>query len=84
MRFADHKVYTEAVIEGILEQFKQLDSPNKLLITTEKDAVKLRKPQLEALFGSVPLFYQPLEINFFDPYKHLFDTTIIDYVASAD
>ena len=82
VRFADHKNYSEIVLNAILDKFQQMYSENKILITTEKDAVKLRKPQFADILKNIPIFYQPMKIEFFIPYKSEFDNQILDYVSN--
>jgi tetraacyldisaccharide 4'-kinase len=55
--FPDHKDYTEADISSIIEACKK---HNSVLITTEKDAVKLKGH----LPNDLPAYYIPIEIDF--------------------
>ena len=84
IKFADHKEYTEIVLDHILNQYQQIISENKIIITTEKDAVKLRKAEFEGIFADIPVFYQPMKIAFAEPYKTDFNKQIFEYVANTD
>jgi len=84
VRFADHKEYSEIVLNAVLDKFSQMESNNKILITTEKDAVKLRIHEFAELLSSVPIFYQPLKINFFERYRSAFNNQIIAYVTQKN
>ncbi len=54
MRFPDHHPYMEKDIQSIISTFKQLEGKNKIIVTTGKDAMKLKfSPGLEQL----PMYY---------------------------
>ena len=50
-------------------------------MTTEKDAVKLRSPEFATILADIPIFYQPMRIEFFESSKSDFNSQIINYVA---
>ncbi|KGO90264.1 tetraacyldisaccharide 4'-kinase [Flavobacterium suncheonense] len=72
MTFPDHHDFTQLDIEKIKEKAK-----NKIIITTEKDYVrlkgKLRKEQL---------FYLPIKTSFLS-HQEDFDKSILDYVGTS-
>ena len=84
IHFADHKFYSEIVIDEILQKFNSINSSNKIIITTEKDAVKLRDSHIESLFKNVPIFYQPMKINLFEQDHSSFNTIILNYVNQSN
>lgn len=70
--FPDHHHFTENDIKDIKNK-----AQNKIIITTEKDFVRLK--------GSIPkeqLFYLPIRSSFFSGSEN-FEKTIIDYVESS-
>lgn len=64
VRFADHHAFTLADIENIKKIFDNIASANKILLTTEKDAMRLKTPELSDALKHLPLFYIPIEIAF--------------------
>lgn len=65
IEYPDHYSYKEKDIQRIVNEFNTFSvSPNKIIATTEKDAVRL------SLFGdtenlrNLPLFYIPIEVGF--------------------
>ena len=84
VRFADHKEYTEIVLNAIIQKFEQMDSKNKIIITTEKDAVKLRNNEFAGLLTNIPIYYQPLKIEFFSEFRSAFNNQIINYVTQTN
>jgi len=78
--FPDHHYYSENDIKKIGKAFKDLKSREKIIITTEKDAVRLR--EFSNIDDSLKraLYFIPVGIGFPDGGKHEFDKMIIDYV----
>ena len=60
--FPDHHVYSVADIERIVAQLKKY--PNAMLLTTEKDVVKLRRSRRVPDVMRERLFYQPVKVEF--------------------
>ena len=81
LKFQDHYEYKEADIESIKAQFDNIDSPSKIMITTEKDLVRLKsvKNNPEHFFDN--LYYIPIEIKFLDQAKNSFNKRILNYVT---
>ena len=78
--FPDHHYFSENDIEKIRTAWKDLISQEKVLITTEKDAVRLREFTNidESLKRS--FYYIPVVISFLNDDKHEFDNMIFEYV----
>ena len=66
--FPDHYSFNEKVLEkNVLQPFRQLPGNNKCLVTTEKDAVRIKSQKnLERVFAETPLFYIPIKTYFLD------------------
>lgn len=61
VKFPDHHDFTDADILSIHQKFNTFASRDKVIITTEKDFMRLQ--QLSAISnGTNPWFYQPIEI----------------------
>lgn len=80
IRFKDHHQYTEQDLLRIKRNFDDLYSPNKLLVTTEKDAMRLLQPELVEIAVKLPVFYMPIEVEIHKNYKQQFDNQILNYV----
>ncbi|MCC3158910.1 tetraacyldisaccharide 4'-kinase [Hymenobacter sp. 15J16-1T3B] len=59
-RFADHHAFTAAE----LAQVRAAVPAGAVIITTEKDAARLREPALHTSAASLPLFYVPIRVAF--------------------
>ncbi|HSZ31733.1 MAG TPA: tetraacyldisaccharide 4'-kinase [Puia sp.] len=83
--YSDHHIYTIDDLKNILRKFEQIPSAEKILLTTEKDAVRLQKfsQQLRGL----PFFVMPIEPVFLfkeeNQFTHLITTFIQDFPDQA-
>lgn len=78
--FSDHYNFKENDLQTISSAYNDLKSPVKYLITTEKDAVRLREfTNIEEPIKSA-LFYIPIGIYFLNDDKDEFDNMIVNYV----
>jgi tetraacyldisaccharide 4'-kinase len=80
MKFADHHPYTVSDIEEITRKFHDLPTQKKLIVTTEKDVMRLKTPELSAYLKNLPLFCIPMQIDFHGTDKEKFDNEIVSYV----
>jgi tetraacyldisaccharide 4'-kinase len=80
MIFPDHHNYTENDIENIQHRFNALRNPRKIIVTTEKDTVRLRQMTLSKEIKTV-LYYLPVQVKFLDREGKQFDKKIMDYVG---
>jgi len=78
--FGDHHYYKEKDIDRIIEAWDNLKSPERFIVTTEKDAVRLREFANIAEPGRSALYYIPIGIKFLNDDQEEFDNLIIDYV----
>lgn len=80
IQFSDHHQYTLADLEWIDKKFNDLYSRNKLLVTTEKDAMRLINPEIMEKAVQLPVHYLPIEVDFHNGDKSDFDEQILKYV----
>jgi tetraacyldisaccharide 4'-kinase len=78
--FPDHYNYKEKDIITITTAFNNLKSQSKYLITTEKDAVRLREFTNIAESIKSAFYYIPVGIHFLNDDKDEFDNIIVNYV----
>jgi tetraacyldisaccharide 4'-kinase len=78
--FPDHHNYTENDLRIIMERFTRLKNPRKIIVTTEKDTVRLKQLDLSGDIKTV-LYYLPIQVKFLDREGKLFDKRIINYVG---
>ncbi len=80
LSFSDHHRFDKNDIEKIKEAWNSLKSFRKYLITTEKDAVRLREFTNFAEPFRAAFYYIPVGIHFLNDDQEEFDNLIIDYV----
>jgi tetraacyldisaccharide 4'-kinase len=80
LTFPDHHRYEEKDMETISTTFDNIVSRNKLIITTEKDAMRLLDPRYEVWINKLPWHYIPMEVEFHGGDKEIFTNIILNYV----
>jgi tetraacyldisaccharide 4'-kinase len=81
INFPDHHNYSEKDIQKIIQAFKEIPGDNKIILTTEKDTVKLRGDSFKKIFSAYPVFYIPVEVYFLKD-KQIFDDMVIQAIKS--
>jgi len=79
MAFNDHHEFTADDLRSITETFNNIANANKIIITTEKDAMRLRNPELEEAMRPLPVFYIPVEVMFHHNDKEQFDNLVLNH-----
>ena len=82
IKFPDHHDFTENDKNKIVSAFGDMLSSKKIMITTEKDAMRIKDSTSFAFPEHIPLFYIPIQIKFHDE-KQSFDETIFQYLAKS-
>ena len=80
IRFGDHHIFTVDDLSEIKKQFSKIDSANKIILTTEKDGVRLAKYENE--LKDFPVYVLPMRHKFLFGEQDKFDETIISFVES--
>ena len=80
--FPDHYDFKAEDISKLSSQFERISNPNKIVITTEKDWMRLQKTELQELVKKLPLFYIPVRMDFIDKEKEEFNSQILNYVRT--
>ena len=77
----DHYEFNETDLQDIKKKYDNIESKSKIILTTEKDLVRLKavKKQPEHFFEN--LYYIPIEIKFLDRAKESFNKRILNYVT---
>ena len=79
LKYPDHHNFNSSNIQQIEQKFVGIEAENKIIITTEKDSMRLKDMNLSPLVKS-HLFYIPLKIKFLDSEGKNFDEKIVTYV----
>ncbi len=79
LNYPDHANYNLNRINKIINTFNNVKNTNKIILTTEKDAVKVSELPIEHNIFKQKLFFLPIEVFFIDEERD-FNNQIIDYV----
>lgn len=62
--YQDHHLFTKNDIANLAKQFQGLNSKRKIILTTEKDAVRLEQHREYIIENQLPIFILPIEVDF--------------------
>ena len=77
--YSDHHIFSIEDLNDIKNKFEQITADSKIILTTEKDAVRLVKYTEE--LNTIPLYVLPIKPNFLFNSKEAFNQLVIHYVA---
>lgn len=80
LRFADHHIFHSNDLQEIKQHFDKLKGETKLVLTTEKDAVRLEKFEQE--LKDFPIYVIPIEHQFLFEEKEQFDFYMMSFVKN--
>lgn len=80
--YADHHPFSQKNMLKLVGDFEALPGDDKIILTTEKDAVRLKAGTFKAMIQTLPIYAWPIEINFFANRKTEFDNIIKNYARS--
>ncbi len=81
--YPDHYNYTINDVDKWQAEYNNISVENKLIITTEKDAMRLLHPKFENKIDALPIYYLPIESEMHEKDKEWFDNKVIDYVRTS-
>ena len=81
IRFPDHRNFSKKNIKLIMKKFNDIKSENKIIVTTEKDAMRFM--EIKNLDGQLKehLYYLPVKVKFLDKEEKMFNKKILKYVG---
>lgn len=83
-KYPDHYQFTTKDVLELKQKFTNLFPVNKIIVTTEKDAMRLNQPELMEVIKDLPIYYIPIEIEFHNDDKLEFDNQILQFIKSFD
>jgi tetraacyldisaccharide 4'-kinase len=78
LAFSDHHIFTIDDLNYILKKFDQIPSPQKIILTTEKDAVRLQK--FSQQLRELPVFVMPIQPVFLFYEENQFTRLITTFI----
>ena len=80
MQFSDHHAYKERDLLKIKMEFDDIFVKRKIILTTEKDAMRLINSPYFRLLENLPLYYIPIRVKIHKEGRLKFRNQIIEYV----
>lgn len=80
LRYNDHHIFDSDDLSEIKKQFEKMKSPDKFILTTEKDGVRMQK--FAAELAEYPVYIIPIEHQFLFNEGEKFDSQINQFVHS--
>jgi tetraacyldisaccharide 4'-kinase len=80
IEFSDHHFFSIKDISDIKHYFNNIASDKKIIITTEKDAMRMMEPSIYESLKGITVAYIPIEIAFHGNDEENFNYQILDHV----
>ncbi len=81
IKYADHHNFTSKDMRHIEDTFDKIENEEKIIITTEKDAMRLINYKEKILPDKNHWYYIPIEVSFHNNAKASFIKYIVDYAT---
>lgn len=81
IQYPDHHEFTIENLTDIREKLDEFQGGNKIIVTTEKDAMRLKGGDLQDIANNLPLYVLPIEVDFKDKTQE-FNDIILNYVRT--
>jgi len=82
LTFSDHHVFRKKDIEKMIDMYNRAIMRSRVIITTEKDAMRLMSSEFWQLIAHLPVFSIPIKVKFHEKYRKGFENQIVEYAAS--
>lgn len=79
-RFADHHYFSEKEIEEVEKTYFSEKNQNRILVTSEKDSMRLIYSELSNNIENIPLYVQPIKPSFLFQEEKQFILILEDYL----
>ena len=80
LRFRDHHNFTKSDVEKIELEYEQIYRNKKIILTTEKDAMRLKDTNLQSSLLHLPVYFIPIYVRFNEKDTEALNTQILNYV----
>ena len=80
IHYKDHHIFTIDDWRDIMKRFKSMESERKILLTTEKDAMRLMKFRSE--INGIPFYVMPIEQKFLFNQENEFTESVMQFIQN--
>lgn len=82
-QYPDHHQFSDKNIAKLVNEFNELTGDDNLIITTEKDAQRLRTAGIIVQLKDLAIYYLPVEAAFNEPEVKKFNNLIEEYASKS-
>jgi len=82
MKYEDHHYFTKVDLEQLVLTFNQIQNPNKYILTTEKDGIRLGEHYNYISQNNLPIYILPIKVAFLDSDGLLFDDLLKKFLLN--
>ncbi len=80
LHYPDHHIFLSTDLTDILKHFHKIKSTDKIILTTEKDAVRLKKFEKE--LAELPIYALPVKINMLFNETSKLNKLVLDFMSN--
>lgn len=80
LSFPDHYQFTEKDLQKLVKVFNATNTPQKIIVTSEKDFARLSHPPLKKLVEQLPIYILPVTVKFTLEDKKTIQELLINHV----
>ncbi len=80
LEYEDHRYFTDFDISHLLRNFNAIESQQKIILTTEKDAMRLELHRKFLIENKMPIFVLPIQVAFHFDEGKTFDADIKQFL----
>ncbi len=80
LQYSDHHIFTIDDLEEIKQKFEEIETSDKIILTTEKDAVRLAK--FNSIMNELPIYILPIRHRFLFEEGSNFDKLTTEFIQN--
>jgi tetraacyldisaccharide 4'-kinase len=84
LSFEDHHKFTSYEVANMIRIFQEMESDQKLFLTTEKDAMRMELHKGYFLEHNIQVFALPVEVSFFSEQEYNFNRYVKDFLLDFE
>jgi tetraacyldisaccharide 4'-kinase len=82
LEYEDHHLFDKFDMANLKSRFEDMDSDKKIIITTEKDAMRLELHRQFLIDSKLPVFALPAKVQFHDKDGEQFDEQVKEFIKN--
>lgn len=82
LTFSDHHEFTKSDLNKVVNNYEVIKDKNKVIVCTEKDAVRLKTSNVPDSLVKLPIYSLPIEVTFLNSEELDFNEVINNYINS--